>query len=130
MLLEEPDYQDAFQITYDDKDEILLLTYSGCVSLQDKLNAVDELCEMSAPLKQLKILVDVRKATLNLSIGEQEDFGSYLAGLKSLKHAKTAVVHSPEYNPNFLIDAIAFNKGFFIAQFTSYSEALDWLKNG
>lgn len=125
MLLEDA-FNKTYQITHDDTSGIIKLFYSGCVTFQDKLSAMDEICERFGSLDKLKILIDIRDATINLSLLEQDSFGKYLASLNPLRKAKTAVVHCPEFNPTCLIDAIAFNYGVSIAQFDSYNEAVQW----
>ena len=84
--------------------EIVNVIYSGKVSLDMRLQAVDQVCFNYSHLKPLRILVDVRELVMDLSIEEQQAFGKYLASHPGLTNAKVAVVHKPDFNPNVVID--------------------------
>jgi len=102
--------------------------YSGTASLNERKEAVNEICTRSADQKDLKILVNVCELTMNLSLQEQHHFGDYLASHPGLSNAKVAVVHKSDYNPNLLIDTCAFNNGYRLAEFIHIEEAKSWLQ--
>lgn len=116
-----------YTITHNKQSGIIHLVYTGCISLQDKLAAIDELIEQFSKIGFLKVLVDVRGAVVRLSEVELEAFGKYLASLKEFSNAKTAVLHSGNLDSTFLVKTITFNHWLMIAQFTDVNKAILWL---
>jgi len=109
--------------------EIVNVIYSGKVSLEMRLQAVEQVCGNYGHLKPLKILVDVRELVMDLSFDEQQAFGKQLANNPGLTNARVAVLHKPDFNPNAIIDDSAFNNGYMLAQFSSPDDAELWLLN-
>ena len=109
--------------------EIVNVVYAGKVSLDMRMQAVDQVCSNYGHLKPLKILVDVRGLVMDLSFDEQQDFGKYVANNPGLTDARVAVLHKPDFNPNAIIDDSAFNNGYLLAQFSSPDDAELWLLN-
>ena len=112
------------------KDEalgIVNVTYTGTVSLHNRMQAVERVCRNYSHLKPLKILVDVRELIMDLSIEEQQAFGKHLANHPGLTNAKVAVLHKSDFNPNVVIDNSAFSNGYMLAQFSSLTDAESWL---
>jgi len=109
--------------------EIVNVIYSGKVSLDMRLQAVDQVCFNYSHLKPLRILVDVRELVMDLSFDEQQAFGKQLANNPGLTNARVAVLHKPNFNPNAIIDDSAFNNGYLLAQFSSPDDAELWLLN-
>ena len=108
---------------------IVNVIYSGKVSLEMRLQAVEQVCGNHGHLKPLKILADVRKLVMDLSFDEQQAFGKQLANNPGLTNARVAVLHQPDFNPNAIIDDSAFNNGYMLAQFSSPDDAELWLLN-
>jgi hypothetical protein len=117
----------AYKIESKPPSNIVTLTYSGKVDLDMRLRTVEEICSNYSDLKPLRVLVDVRDLEMDMLFGEQEAFGEYLANHYGLRHAKTAVLHNPGFNPNAVIDNCAYNNGFQMAEFSSHREAEQWL---
>jgi len=109
--------------------EIVNVIYSGKVSLDMRLQAVDQVCLNYSHLKPLRIRVDVRELVMDLSFDEQQAFGKQLANNTGLTNARVAVLHKPDCNPNAIIDDSAFNNGYLLAQFSSPDDAELWLLN-
>lgn len=109
--------------------EIVNVIYSGKVSLDMRLQAVDQVCLNYSHLKPLRILVDVSELVMDLSFDEQQAFGKQLANNTGLTNARVAVLHKPDFNPNAIIDDSAFNNGYLLAQFSSPDDAELWLLN-
>ena len=107
--------------------EIVNVIYSGKVSLDMRLQAVDQVCCNYCHLIPLRILVDVRELVMDLSFDEQQAFGKQLANNPALTNARVAVLHKPDFNPNAIIDDSAFNNGYMLAQFISPDDAELWL---
>ena len=119
----------AYRIEFDSSPEIVNVTYHGAVSLDQRMLAVKQVCGDYGNVYPLKILVDVRELTMDLSFDEQQAFGEYLANHPGLSHARVAVLHKADFNPNVVIDSAAYNNGYLLAQFSSRSDAEKWLLN-
>ena len=117
----------TYKIDLNELLEIVNVVYSGKVSLDMRMQAVDQVCSNHSYLKPLKILVDVRGLIMDLSFDEQQAFGKHLANNPTLTGARVAVLHKPDFNPNAIIDDSAFNNGYMLAQFSSQADAELWL---
>ena len=116
-----------YDISYIESMDVIQVIYSGSVSLDKRKQAVNDVCATYPDQKPLKILVNVCDLIMDLSRQEQHEFGYYLAFHPGLAHAKVAIVHKTDYNPNLLIDTIAFNNGYRLAEFDKTVEATSWL---
>ena len=117
----------AFKINFDTSTQIISVIYSGATDLDSKLRAVEEVTQTYADKEGMKILVDVREEMMNMSLGEQEAFGEYLANHYDLRKAKVAVLHEPSFNPNTVIDVISHKNGYQLVEFSSLADATQWL---
>jgi hypothetical protein len=88
---------------------------------------VGEVTRIYADREELRILVDVREEVMNMSLGDQEAFGEYLANHYDLRKAKVAVLHEPSFNPNTVIDVISYKNGYQLVEFSSQADATQWL---
>jgi len=111
----------------DESLNIVNVTYTGTVSLHNRMQAVERVCRNYSHLQPLKILVDVRELVMDLPIEQQQAFGKHLANHPELTNARVAVLHKPDFNPNVEIDHIAYNDGYMLAQFSSLIDAESWL---
>ena len=117
----------AFKIDFDTSTQIISVIFSGATDLNSKLNAVEEVTKAYADNEEMKILVDVREQMMDMSLGEQEAFGEYLANHYDLRKAKVAVLHDPSFNPNSVIDVVSYKNGYQLVEFSSLAEATRWL---
>lgn len=117
----------SYTVDLNEPLEIVNVVYSGNVSLDMRMQAVEQVCNNHSHLKPLKILVDVRGLVMDLSFDEQQAFGEHLANHPGLINARVAVLHKPDFNPNAIIDDSAFNNGYMLAQFSSPTDAELWL---
>ena len=117
----------AFKISFNAIHEIVNVIYSGIASLEERIQAVEDVCASYGDLKPLKILVNVRSLEMHLPLPEQKKFGKFLADCQGLAHSRVAVLHKQSHNPNMLIDVIAFNNGYKLAEFIEQKDAEDWL---
>lgn len=117
----------TYHINLNESLEIVNVIYSGTVSLEMRKQAVEQVCSNHSHIKPLKILVDVRDIVMDLSFEDQQAFGEHLANHPGLTHARVAVLHKPDFNPNVVIDDSAYNKGYVLAQFSSRTDAESWL---
>ena len=101
--------------------------YSGTVSLNERIQAVQEVCDSYRNFMPLKILVNVCDLEMHLSIDEQQSFGRYLASHEGLANARVAVLYQTGHNPNIIVDSSAFLNGYLLAAFDDAKEAELWL---
>lgn len=117
----------AYTIELDNSREIVNVIYDGTVSLDMRKQAVEQVCNEHGEFKPLRILVDVRELIMDLAFEEQHAFGKYLANHPGLNHARVAVLHNSDFNPNVVIDSSAYNNGYLLAQFSNRYDAEMWL---
>jgi hypothetical protein len=117
----------SYRINFNESLEIVNVIYSGAVSIDKRKQAVEQVCSNHSRLKPLKILVDVRELVMDISFADQQAFGEHLANHPGLTHARVAVLHKPDFNPNLVIDDSAYNNGYVLAQFSSHADAESWL---
>jgi hypothetical protein len=117
----------TYSIEFDEESKILTLKYTGSVSLESRLSAVNDICTSYSHLIPLRILVDVIDLDMQLSYEEQTYLGKHLAANEDLVNAKAAVFHEKNNNPNLIIDTTAFINGFHLVQFDNKKEAQSWL---
>ena len=106
---------------------IIEAIYSGGVDLNERKMAVDEVCELVNYPDPVRLLIDVRNITMEMSLKEQKYFGKYLAGREELVNAKVAVLHNPRSNPNVFINAYAYIEGYQVVDFDDQNNAISWL---
>jgi len=106
---------------------ITTVIYSGGVDLNERKMAVEEVCESINPDEPVRLLIDVRNISMNMSEDEQEYFGKYLAAKDKLSKAKVAVVHNPQNNPNMVINTFAYIEGYQVVGFDKANDATAWL---
>lgn len=116
-----------YRLEFSDAEQIISVIYSGAVPLEDRKQAVKDVCSRFHAYKPFKILVDVRELVMDLSLEEQRNFGEYLANHADLGNAKVAVVHDGDINPNLAIDTYAYINGYRITEFNRISDATTWL---
>ena len=112
---------------YKNDSNVIEVTYTGSVNLDERKRAVEEACQLIRPTEPVRLLIDVRKITMNMSEQEQMEFGIYLAHRKELLEAKVAVLHNPKNNPNTVIDIHAYLEGYQLGEFDNEREAILWL---
>lgn len=116
-----------YAINFHEALEIVHVIYSGVVSLNERIQAVEDVCRSYSHLRPLKILVNVRELDMDLSIREQQKLGQFLATHPGLSNARVAVLHKKSHNPNLCVDISAFNFGYVLAQFINTKQAEQWL---
>ena len=117
----------AFSINFDKLNEVVHVAYSGIVSLNKRMQAVQEVCDSYRNFMPLKILVNVCDLEMHLSFDEQMSFGRYLASHEGLTNARVAVLYQEGHNPNLVVDTSAFLNGYLLAQFDNMRTAELWL---
>ena len=120
---------DNYTLGFNQSLAIIKVTYRGSLELEARKRVVDLLGDSFAQPNPLKILLDVNQLEMGWSIPEQAEFAEYVSNHQRLKYAKVAVLHQPDYNPNWFIDTCAFNSGCLTAQFTQQNAAESWLSS-
>lgn len=117
-----------YQIDQIEDNTIIVVSYHGGVTYQQRLDAVEEVCSMIEHQPVL-LLIDVRHIENLMSVKQQQQFGQYLAAREELKTAKVAVL-TPEnqHDPNTIINNVAYQKGYHLVPFTCRTEAIGWLE--
>lgn len=105
----------------------ITVTYTGSVDIHERKAAVGETCKLINPSNPVRLLIDVTKIIMKMSVDEQKSFAEYLTSKKELANAKIAVLHDPQSNPNLIINALVYTKGFFTVNFENKNEAIAWL---
>ena len=116
----------AHLIQKDNSNNVIVI-YTGSVDLNERKLAVDEACELANPPDPVRLLIDVRKIIMNMSLDEQEDFVGYLVEKKELVNAKVAILHNPQSNPNLMINTFAYIAGYQTVDFDRENDAISWL---
>lgn len=115
-------------ISVDKSTNIISVKYLGDVSIKERLEAVESVCNLDEVDEKKKLLIDITEIKNNMTKDEQEYFGKYLAARKELKNAKVAVISNNEiHNPNMIINSEAYLNGYSLVPFTSKEDACTWL---
>jgi hypothetical protein len=117
----------SYKIEFEEDSKIVTVKYTGSVSLDTMLSAINDTCSSYSNLNPLRLLIDVIDLDMQLSYEEQTYFGKQLAATKFLEKAKVAVFHKENNNPRLIIDTIAFINGYHLVQFENKKEAQSWL---
>tara|TARA_R110000868_G_scaffold231438_3_gene484831 strand:- start:356 stop:721 length:366 start_codon:yes stop_codon:yes gene_type:complete len=117
----------SYAIEFDEGSKVVTVKYTGTVSLDSRLNAVNDVCTSYSHLNPLRILIVVIDVDMQLSFEDQKSFGAQLAANKDLINAKVAVLHPKNKNPNLIVDTVAFINGYQLVQFDNKKEAESWL---
>lgn len=129
----------SYSIDFNEVNGVIQVAYAGKVTLAERRQAVEEVCAEYGPRRPLRILVDVSELEMVMSLDEQKSFGEFLASRPELIDARVAVLYGKEHgltpslaqgksqNPNIIVDLVAFNHGYRLAQFLSLQLAAEWL---
>ncbi|MBA6262729.1 MAG: hypothetical protein V7780_10895 [Colwellia sp.] len=109
--------------------EIIIVTYEGIMTLEERLSSVHELCCNFNIFKRFKLLIDVRSIKQEMTNIEQEIFGKYIATKEEFNMASVAVLDNIEKPTDQIVTKEAAEMGYQIQKFNSEKEALAWLEN-
>ena len=108
-------------------NEIVTLKYSGAVNYEERLQALEEICQLIASKGPILLVVDLCDMRLNMTMEEQVAFGKYLANKKELANSKVAMLNDKQLNPNSIVETYAYLGGYQAVSFDRQSEARLWL---
>jgi hypothetical protein len=130
----------SYSIDFNETNGVIQVTYAGKVALAERRQAVEDVCTQYGGRRPLRILVDVSELEMVMTLDEQKAFGEFLASRPELADARVAVLYGGELsgkasswdkresqNPNIIVDLVAFNNGYRLAQFVSLQLAAEWL---
>jgi hypothetical protein len=133
----------SYSIDFNETNGVIQVTYAGKVALAERRQAVEDVCTQYGGRRPLRILVDVSELEMVMTLDEQKAFGEFLASRPELADARVAVLYGGEpngkasgasrwdkresQNPNIIVDLVAFNNGYRLAQFVSLQLAAEWL---
>ncbi|WOX06591.1 hypothetical protein [Microbulbifer pacificus] len=117
----------SFQIRFNPEARIVNAVFFDRVDFAEKLASARQIAEKFGHLHPLRLLVDVRRADIVLTINERQKFGSFAAHLTGLRHGRVAVLHAPNFNANIIIDSTAQSEGMDVREFVTEQAALAWL---
>jgi len=119
----------SYEIQLIEKKQIVVVTYTGDISLDTRLSAVHDICSNYTQFQPYKLLIDSRQASQQMSKNEQIIFGRYLAEREEFGNALVATLSSPDSSINKVIVKEAANLGYQISCFDNKQQAVNWLKS-
>jgi hypothetical protein len=103
-------------------------TSEGELDFESSKKALTEIASATAPLVDYEILLDTRKAHVQMSVPELWHLAAELSNLRKAFSRKTAVLCPVErFDRAAFFETCARNRGFRVKAFTSFEEAIDWL---
>ncbi|WP_438465477.1 hypothetical protein [Marinomonas sp. PE14-40] len=116
----------AFSLAREESN-IIKVIFKDAVDFQQRVAAVDQVCQLVQEEEQVKLLVDFTNFENLMTLDEQEKFGLYLASQDALVSAKVASVTTNTCSENVIVEAVAFTNGYQVVNFHSLSDAQSWL---
>lgn len=116
----------AFSLAREESN-IIKVIFKDAVDFQQRVAAVDQVCQLVQEEEQVKLLVDLTNFENLMTLDEQEKFGLYLASQDALVSAKVASVTTNTCSENVIVEAVAFTNGYQVVNFHSLSDAQSWL---
>ena len=119
----------SYCLEEDLENNLVTARYEASTTLQDRIGLLEELVSIMKDKQQLNILIDIRKATQNMTPEEQIEYGDLVASKqKYFLHSRMAILSDKDKNPHPLIIPIAHVGGFRgICEFHNETEAMHWL---
>ncbi len=117
----------AFSL-YQEGSGIINVVFTEEVDLQQRKDAVDEVCKLVDNHEPTKLLINLSRYINKMTLEEQEIFGHYLAHAKGLANAKVASVTGFSQASNVVVEAVAFTQGYQVVNFNNEHEARAWLQ--
>jgi hypothetical protein len=108
--------------------DFIRATASGEFDFEMSKKALIEVASAATHLVNYRILLDVRKAQMQIPVADLYYLARELSNLGNAFHQKTAVLCSTERFDNAAFFALcAKSRGFRIQAFNSFEDAFDWL---
>lgn len=101
----------------------------GQLDLETSKQLLLEIVLASAPLVDCEIILDTRKAQSEMSVSDLWHLAAELSGHRNVFSGRTAVLCPLEQFDRASFFALcAQNRGFKVMAFTSFEDAIDWLR--
>jgi hypothetical protein len=108
--------------------DFIRATAYGELDFEMSKKALIEVASATAHLINYRILLDARKAQIQIPVADLWHLARELSNLGEAFHQKTAVLCPAERFDDAAFFALcAQNRGFRIQAFTSFEDAIDWL---
>jgi hypothetical protein len=108
--------------------EFVQCTPAGTIDFASSKKALSQIASFAAPLADYEIILDIRKARSQLSVGDLWHLAAYLGELGTTFRRKTAVLAPlEEFDHAEFFSLCAGNIGFPVRAFTSFEDAIQWL---
>jgi len=117
----------AFSL-YQDGADIISVVFTEEVDLQQRKDAVDQVCKLVGNDEPIKLLINLTCYINKMTLEDQKTFGHYLAQAKALSNAKVASVTGFSQSSNVVVEAVAYTQGYQVVSFNSEYEARAWLQ--
>ena len=109
-------------------NDFIIATPEGRMDLEASKKLLLEIASTPTPAGEHEVLLDVRKAQSDLSIGELWFLAAELGKLRSSFSGRTAVLCPPErFDFAGFFALCAQNRGLRVRAFTSFEYAIEWL---
>jgi hypothetical protein len=108
--------------------DFIRATPEGQLDLEKSKKLLMEIATASAPLVDYEIIVDTRKAQVEMSVGALWHLAAELSNLRKVFSRKTAVLCPLErFDEAEFFALCAQNRGLQVMAFTSFEDAIEWL---
>jgi hypothetical protein len=109
--------------------DFIKVTPEGQLDLKKSEKLLLEVASVAADLVEYEIILDYRKAQMEMSVTDLWYLAAALSNLRrTFSRNKTAVLCPPDRFDNAEFFAIcAQNRGFQVMPFTSFEDAIEWL---
>ncbi len=111
--------------------DFIKVTPAGQFDFEKSKNILIEIASASVPMVAYDIILDARKAQMEMSVADLWHLAAELDKLRQTFSRKTAVLCPSERFDNAGFFALcAQNRGFNVKPFTSFEDAIEWLIEG
>jgi hypothetical protein len=109
--------------------DFLKVTPTGEIDLETSKQALMKLASENSAPRQYDILVDARHTTGYLKLAEISELVNEMIEHRDSFRAKLAILARPglDFDQAKFMELYASNRGFQVAAFTDFEEAIDWL---
>lgn len=120
-----------FSIRIDEARRVIEVRYSGTITLDDRLQAVETGSRILEETGYRKVLVDLSNAEMAMEPPREESrFADVLSSNPQLARSRTAFLASPDQSINWFIEVLAKARHYECEHFTDREAAHAWLAEG
>ena len=122
-----------WDVNYVPHDDTVVLTESGCVSIQTAKDQVEVVLSLLKETNATRLLLDFSEATIDIPASDRFALPDYHASLGLLRDRRIAYVlpKSKDQVHAFIYHQItAQEEGYHFGLFTTIDAAMEWLRQG